>query len=324
MMAKGPTGWEVARAANVSQSTVSLVLSGRARGRVSPATQERVRRIAKELDYRPHAAARSLRLGRSGLVLLILPDMRNPFYARVLDGAEQAARENDCSVVLGRNEDGAITSAASAVDGVMVCCRPRPGLTEGGRQVPLVVLDATAARGVPTVRLDAGDGMAQAVRRLTDLGHTRIGYLHAPRRTLTFQSRWTAFKRATASLTTVVTASELTVSDAESAAGRLLSTAMTAVVCDDDVQAAGLYRTAQRAGVRIPDDLSVVGFGNTEVSRLLYPALTAVEMPGEDLGRTGLVMLLEVLGGHQRTRRAMLPTSLIERESIGPPPTQPG
>jgi LacI family transcriptional regulator len=327
MSSKGPTGWEVARAANVSQSTVSLVLSGRAQGRVSPSTQERVRRIAKELGYRPHAAARSLRLGRSGLVLLIVPDVQNPFFARVLDGAEQAAHENECSVVLGSHQHGAvITGAANAVDGVLVCSKPPPDLTEGGgRQVPMVVLDSSARRGVPTVRLDVGDGMVQAVRRLIQLGHRHIGYLHAPQRTSTFQTRWAAFKRATADISTVVVSSDLTVSGAEQASRELLSPpghGLSAVVCDDDVQAAGLYRAAQQLGVQIPRDLSVIGFGNTEVSRMLYPSLTTVELSGEELGRTGLAMLLDLLGGQQPSRRAVLPTTLVERDSVGPPPAQ--
>jgi LacI family transcriptional regulator len=320
---KGPTGWEVARAANVSQSTVSLVLSGRAQGRVSPATQERVRRIAKELGYRPHAAARSLRLGRSGLVLLVVPDLQNPFFTRVLDGAEQAAHENECSVVLGSLKHGAaITGAAAAVDGVMVCSKPPPELIEGGRPVPTVVLDSTASRGVPTVRLDAGDGMTQAVRRLTGLGHRRIGYLHAPQRLSTFQSRWSAFKRATGGLPTVVAGADVTVAAAEQAGHRLLTSPEakpTAVVCDDDLQAAGLYRAARQLDVRIPRDLSVIGFGNTDVSRLLYPTLTSVELSGQELGRAGLTMLLELIDGQQPTRRAVLPTSLVERESTAPP-----
>lgn len=324
MSSKGPTGWEVARAANVSQSTVSLVLSGRAQGRVSPSTQERVRRIAKELGYRPHAAARSLRLGRSGLILLILPDIKNPFFARVLDGAEQAAHEHECSVVLGSHQHGTvITGAANAVDGVLVCSKPPPDLTEAGRQVPMVMLDSATRRGVPSVRLDVGDGMMQAVRLLMKLGHKRIGYLHAPQRTSTFQTRWSAFKRVTEGVSTVVVSADLTVSAAEDASRELLSSpghGVTAVVCDDDAQAAGLYRTAQQIGMRIPQDLSVIGFGNTEVSRMLYPSLTTIELSGEELGRTGLIMLLDLLGGRQPSRRSVLPTTLVERDSTGPPP----
>ena len=324
MTGKGPTGWEVARAAKVSQSTVSLVLSGRAEGRVSAATQDRVRRIARELGYRPHAAARSLRLGRSGLVLLVVSKVQNPFCAKVLDGAEQAAYENECSVVLGSNRHRTmITGAAGAVDGVMVCAKSPPDLGEELRRLPTVVLDSTARRGMPTVRLDVGDGMATAARRLIQFGHRRIGYLRALQRTSTFKSRWSAFRRSTAELETTVVSADVTIAAAEAASHRLLTASgprPTAIICDDDVQAAGVYRTALRLGVRIPEDLSVIGFGDTEVSRALYPALTTVELSGEELGRAGLVMLLDMLGGRQRTRRTVLPAKLTERESVGPPP----
>ncbi|HEY3259798.1 MAG TPA: LacI family DNA-binding transcriptional regulator [Pseudonocardiaceae bacterium] len=323
MTSKGPTGWEVARAANVSQSTVSLVLSGRAVGRVSSDTQERVRRIARELGYRPYAAARSLRLGRSGLVLLVVPELQNPLYARILDGAERAAHENEYSVVLGSDRHAAvINAAASAVDGVLVCCEPPPDLDDV-RQVPMVVLESTARRGVPTVRLDVGDGMKQVVRRLVELGHHRVGYLRAPPRTWTYLARWNAFKRATGDITTSVAAAEQSIAGAEQAGREVLGQRrprVTAVICDDDVQAAGLYRAAGRLGILIPDELTVVGFGNTEVSRALYPSLTSVELAGEELGRTGLLMLFDLLGGKQPSHRAVLPTSIVERESTAPAP----
>lgn len=162
MAARGPTGWEVARAANVSQSTVSLVLSGRAEGRVSARTQELVRRIAGELGYRPHAAARSLRLGRSGLVMLVVPDVQNPFFARVLDGAQRAAHENQVSVLLGSGEYG-INDSVNAVDGVLVCSKQPPDMTARLGQVPMVVMDTTPPAGVPCIRLGVAAGMTTAV-----------------------------------------------------------------------------------------------------------------------------------------------------------------
>ncbi|HET8641559.1 MAG TPA: LacI family DNA-binding transcriptional regulator [Pseudonocardiaceae bacterium] len=321
LTSRGPTGWEVARAANVSQSTVSLVLSGRAGGRVSPATQERVRRVAKELGYRPHAAARSLRLGRSGLVLLVAPDVRDPLFAGVVDGAGRAAHENGCSVVLAANQNGALLGgAASAVDGVVVCAKPSRELTGSGGQLPMIVLDATAPRGVPAVRLDVADGMSRAVRRLIELGHRHIGYLHAPNR----PSRWAAFKRAAADVRATTVTARLTAEAAERAGRELLSDPdgrVTAIVCDGDEHAAGLYRAAYGMGLRIPEDLSVIGFGGTGLGELLSPPLTTVELPGEELGRTGVVMLLGLLAGQPPVQRALLPMTLRERHSTAPPPS---
>src|SRR5437879_4299132 len=94
-----PTSFDVAKRAGVSQSTVSLVLSGKAAGRVSWSTQETVLRVARELNYQPHMAARTLRLGRTHVAALIIPDVSNPIFATVLQGAEQAARLRDYTVV---------------------------------------------------------------------------------------------------------------------------------------------------------------------------------------------------------------------------------
>lgn len=87
---------------------------------------------------------------------------------------------------------------------------------------------------------------------------------------------------------------------------------VTAIVCDDDVRTAGVNRAVYQLGPRIPDDLSVVGFGNTDISRLLYPSLTTVDLPGEDLGRTGTTMPLDQLLGHPPEAPDTLPTRLLQ------------
>lgn len=328
-MAARATGWEVAQAANVSQSTVSLVLSGRAAGRVSARTQELVRRVADELGYRPHAAARSLRLGRSGLVMVVVPDLQNPFFVRVLDGAQRAARENRVSVLLGSEQHGggAAPDAVNGVDGVLVCSRRPPDATAGAGRVPMVVLDCTAPAGVPCIQLGVAAGMTIAVRRLIELGHEHIGYLRAKPRASTFTARWRAFQRATFAVHTRVCSAGRSVADAEQVGARLLGASadrVTAVVCDDDLQAAGVYRAARTAGIGIPEDLSVLGFGNTVVSRLLLPDLTSVELYGEELGRTGLVTLLQLIEDGSPATRSTLRSTLVERGSTGAAPQQAG
>lgn len=163
-MATRATGREVALAANVSQSTVSLVLSGRAEGRVSVRTQQLVRRVAEELGYLPHAAPRLLRLGRSGLVMLVVPDLRNPFFLRVLDGVQQAARDHEVSMVLVAEQCGAVPrDSVNAVDGLLVCSGAYRDAAAHLGHVPTVVLNATPPPGVPCVRPGVAAGMT-AVR----------------------------------------------------------------------------------------------------------------------------------------------------------------
>jgi LacI family repressor for deo operon, udp, cdd, tsx, nupC, and nupG len=311
----------VAREAGVSQSTVSLVLSGRTQGRVSVATQERVRQAAERLGYRPHAAARSLRSGRSGLIVLTVPQLQNPFFVRVMDGAEHAAFEQGYSVVLTSRGRDAIFKAAAAIDGIIACSQPLPNLDGSAGHVPAVILDYEASRGVPHIGMDVHGGMAAAVRHLSALGHTRIGYVQSEVRTPTFRARAAGFRRAATRLSTTVVSVELSAEAAERAVKPMLAARqdrVTAIVCDDDVQAAGVYRAAYGRGLRIPEQLSVVGLGNTDISRLLYPTLTSVELPGENLGRTGTAMLLDLLHGRTPQASEALPTQLLERDSTCP------
>lgn len=294
-------------------------LSGRAAGRVAAATQERVRKAALRLAYRPHAAARSLRSRRSGLVVLMVPQVvnpLNPFFALVMNGAEQAAYENGYSVVLAIGRRGPTFDVAASVDGIIVCSQPLPELEDPGR-IPAVLLDHKVSRDVPSVRMDVAGGMTAAVRHLAELGHTRIGHVRSMFPTPTFQARARAFRWATAQLDTEAVTSDLSATASERAVQELLAPErdrVTAVICDDDLQAAGVYRAAHQLGLRIPDQLSVVGFGNTDISTMLNPGLTTVDLPGEQLGRAGMTLLLEqLLGGTPRTR-SVLPARLQERD----------
>src|SRR6266536_5701684 len=128
-----PTSFDVAKRAGVSQSTVSLVLNGKAAGRVSPRTQEAVRRVAQELGYQPSMAARTLRLGRTHVAALIIPDVSNPVFAAVLQGAEQAARSRDYTVVqvsTGNDSDWqrriVHALATRSIDGFILCSLDLP------------------------------------------------------------------------------------------------------------------------------------------------------------------------------------------------------
>jgi LacI family transcriptional regulator, repressor for deo operon, udp, cdd, tsx, nupC, and nupG len=242
-----------------------------------------------------------------------------------MDCAERAAFEHGYSVVLTSGRRDTIFEAATAVDGIIACSQPLPNLDGSAGHLPAVILDYKASKGVPHIGMDVNGGMAAAVRHLSALGHTRIGYVQSVLRTPTFRARAAGFRRAAARLSTTVVSVELSTAAAEAAAEQAVKPMLaaqhdrvTAIVCDDDVQAAGVYRAAYELGLRIPDQLSVVGFGNTDISRLLYPSLTSVELPGENLGRTGTAMLFDQM--HDRTPQApaALPTRLLERDSTGP------
>jgi DNA-binding LacI/PurR family transcriptional regulator len=322
------TSIDVARHAGVSQSTVSLVLSGKASGRVSEATQERVRRSARELGYRPNVAAQALRLGASRAVALLVPDITNPFFSRVLRGAQRAAQAAGYTVALVDTANDRRWEAqsfealrAGPVDGYLLFEVSRPEALGPGQHV---VLMETEAPRCPSVRFDAEGGAAAAFRHLLELGHRHIGHLAAAFDAPTFHLRDAARRRvlAEAGLDPDAQPRAMTpigIDDARDAAAPLLAERPTAVFCDDDVIAAGLYLAARESGLRIPRDLSVVGFDDMDFARVLEPPLTTVALDAEQLGASAFELLDGRMAGRRTRRRVVLPADLLVRGSTAAP-----
>ena len=326
---QSPTSVDVAREAGVSQSTVSLVFSGKAQGRVSEATQERVRSAARELGYRPNVAAQALRLGSSRAVALLVPDITNPFFSRVLRGAQRAAQEAGYTVALvdtGNDRRWEAQSfealRAGPVDGYLLFEVMPPEALESDNAV--VVIESEVENR-PSVRFDAEAGAAAAFQHLVDLGHRRIGHLAAAFDAPTFHAREAARRRVLAGagldpdeLPRVET--PIAIEDARVAAGPLLDHRPTAVYCDDDLLAAGLYLAARERGLAIPGELSVVGFDDMDFARVLEPPLTTVALDAEKLGAIACALLEACMAG-RGGGRVVLPAELLVRDSTGPPPS---
>jgi DNA-binding LacI/PurR family transcriptional regulator len=323
-----PTSIDVARCAGVSQSTVSLVFSGKGRGRVSEATQERVRECARELGYRPNAAAQALRLGASRAVALLVPDMTNPFFSRVLRGAQYAAAEAGYIVILvdtrnDRHWESQSFDAlrAGPVDGYLLFEVTEPDAL--GPDENVVLMETEAPRR-PSVRFDGEGGAAAAFEHLVELGHRRIGHLAAAFRALTFEHREKSRERVLSEAGIDPDAqprvlTPITIEDARENGHALLDDEPTAVFCDDDVIAAGLYLAARDRGLRIPDDLSVIGFDDMEFARVLEPPLTTVALDADLLGRKSFELLELQLSGTRTRKRLVLPAELLVRGSTAAP-----
>jgi DNA-binding LacI/PurR family transcriptional regulator len=322
------TSVDVAHCAGVSQSTVSLVFSGKSRGRISEATEERVRRCASELGYRPNVAAQALRLGSSGAVALLVPDITNPFFSRVLRGAQRAAQTAGYTVALVDTandrrwqEQSFEALRAGPVDGYLLFEVSAPEAL--GPDEHVVLMEAEAPRR-PSVRFDAEGGAGDGFRHLVELGHRRIGHLAAAFDAPTFHLREVARRRvlAEAGLDPDAQPRALTpigIDDARDVAGPLLDEQPTAIFCDDDVIAAGLYLAARERGVRIPSDLSVIGFDDMDFARVLDPPLTTVALDAELLGASAFELLEVRMGGRRTRRRVVLPAELLVRGSTARP-----
>jgi LacI family transcriptional regulator, repressor for deo operon, udp, cdd, tsx, nupC, and nupG len=307
----------------VSQSTVSLVLSGKGRGRVSAATEASVRRAAEELGYRANVAARALRTGSARTVGLVVPDVTNPFFGRVLRGAQRAAWQEGYAVLLadaGNDRHWQLASLAAlralTVDGYLFF-EVEPPAGEALRGVAI----ETLPRGLPVVRLDGAAGVHAAVSHLIDLGHRRIGHVAAEIDTDTFHIRRAAFDAAAGDPGELRVVSPVSVDGARAAADTLLALddPPTAVFVDDDLMASGVYLAARERGVAIPANLSVVGFDDVDLARVLDPPLTTVAAEAEGLGAAAFRALFGVLSGEDVAAEQVLPVRLVVRGSTAAP-----
>ncbi|MEO3975341.1 LacI family DNA-binding transcriptional regulator [Streptomyces sp. CAU 1734] len=330
-----PTSRDVARAAGVSQATVSLVLGGKWRGRVSQRTADHVRETARALDYRPNLAARNLRLGRTRTALLVVPALTNEFFARVHTGAAAVAEAHGFGVVVYPSPEGIgpardpFASSPAALDGVIASSMAATAVAAlRGTDLPLVMLDSDPAdrEAAAHVNLDIADGMRRVAEHLLALGHRRFLHLASAVDSWTFDVRARALAgtiRAVPGTAVATVRAAFDVAGAREATERALTgpgPRPTAVVCDGDLLAAGACKAVRRLGLRVPADISVTGFDDFALATAVEPELTTVRLPAQQVGERGMSALLAVLDGAPPTGDD-LPVELIVRDSTAPPPS---
>ncbi|GAB82480.1 LacI family DNA-binding transcriptional regulator [Shimwellia blattae] len=326
------TSKQVAREANVSQSTVSLVLSGKSEGRVSLKTRQLVEETARRMGYRPNLSARSLRTGISMTIALAVPNVKQPFFGEVLYAAETLAASKGYSVILVDTSSEPLWAErivqmieSMTIAGCIVyACDKASGITLSRTGNKIIYIEAEDT-SLCHIDLNANSGIEQVLQHLTSLGHTKIGYFAAQYNKSLFRYRFKAFtdKVARHDLPTdkrwyVGSTFELDV--ATEKAMSLVKSGVTAIFCDDDLLAGAVYRACRQAGLRIPEDMSVVGFNDIEMARMLYPELTTVSIPAADIGTMALGMFFtNVLGNSSRTKPEILELELIVRHSTSSP-----
>ena len=267
----------------MSQSTVSLVLSGKSAGRISAKTEEAVRRAAEELGYRPNMAARALRTGAARSVGLVVPDVTHPFFGLTMRGAQEAAWSAGYAVALvdvplDRPLEAPLEALrAGPADGFIYFSVEPPERRPGGERI--VVIEAEP-EGVPWVALDTAGGTDAALAHLIELGHRRIAQLGSRVQYPTFQIRTARWRAALESVG--VSADPRRCGPGPGSISTTLvgrpgrcwrsDEPPTAVICDDDILAGGVYLAARELGLRIPGDVSVVGFDDLPFARVLVSA----------------------------------------------------
>ncbi|MGC2999194.1 LacI family DNA-binding transcriptional regulator [Streptomyces sp. G35A] len=328
-----PTIRDVAARAGVSKSLVSLVLRGS--GQVRPEKREAVLRAARELGYRPNAAARSLSERRSGTVGVLLNDLRNPWFVDLLDGLDSLLHASGLRMLLAdarlnrrTGQDPADPFLELGVDGlVVVGTLPGPAALEAvAERMPVVLAGAREAvpPGVDVVAGDDEHGARLVTEHLIGLGHRRIAHIagYGAVGELRRRSFEAAMRRHGLAAGAVAENADMTEEGGYRATVRLLNRPErpTAVFAVNDITGVGALSAAEELGLRIPRDLSVVGYDNTGISRLRHLWLTTVDNASHEVGRRAARCLLDRLETPGGAGDLLLAAPTLEiRGTSGPP-----
>ncbi|MFJ3385106.1 MULTISPECIES: LacI family DNA-binding transcriptional regulator [unclassified Curtobacterium] len=326
---------DVARAAGVSIPTVSKVINNR--DGVAPATMLRVQEVVERLGYETSLVARSLRSSRTGVIGILVPEFE-PFSTELLRGVSTAATGTGyellayAGLVTGASQPGWERRSLSRLSGTLIdgaiVVTPTTALSTSS--IPVVAIDPhTGPEGHATVDTDNEGGARSAVDHLLALGHTRIAHIHGRADLASAQLRETGYRAALADAglrvdEDLVRAGDYQEDRATAVARELLSIPdrPTAVFAANDSSAIGVLHAAAELGLRVPQDLSVIGFDDVPQASTTTPPLTTVAQPLADLGAAAVEMLLTMLRGEPAPEHVRLSTSLRVRQSTGPVPTR--
>ncbi|NMR19267.1 LacI family transcriptional regulator [Cellulomonas fimi] len=326
---------DVARTAGVSAATVSKVINGRYG--VASATVQRVQKVIDDLGYESSLVARSLRSHRTNVVGILVAEFE-PFSTEILKGVSQAVGGTGYELLAYSGGGRAGTSVGwerrylsrlggTLIDGAILVT---PTVVDSGGSVPVVAIDPhSGPSGMPTVDSDNFTGALVATEHLLELGHRRVGFLGGRPDLESSRLREEGYRTALATAGIPVEPELMRVGgyrreSAHEPAHELLSLPQrpTAIFAANDLSAIGTMDVARELGLRIPDDLSIVGFDNVPESVLTSPPLTTISQPIQLMGSEALRLLIHLMDGtDERSTHVQLPTELIERASTGAPAT---
>jgi len=326
---------DIARAAKVSHSTVSRAL--RDSSLVSPETAERIKRIARESHFRVSAVGRSLATGRTNSIGVVVTTISDPFIAEVVTAVEDTANARRYSVILASSKSDperemkvVQSFEERRVDGILVLASRvgsvyMPMLAQ--MKIPIVLINSQhPGEFIYSVSIDNSAGARAATRFLIQLGHKRIGYVGDRAGTPSSATRLAGYRLAL-ERANIPFLQELTAEGDVHPEGGLRATQRllslpdrpTAIFCYNDMTAMGALNAAWQIGLRIPEDISIIGFDDLAIASYTIPPLTTVRQPKHDMGRMATEILLNLLAGSTSETSRSVQGELIVRESTAPP-----
>ncbi len=335
---------DIAQKAGVSKTAVSFAFNNP--NRLSEATVKQILSIAEEMGYSPDPVARSMSTGRTGTIGLLLPQpmpeiVRNPYFPEFLEGIGEECTHSGLSLMLVPPLKGSIRRAIvnAAVDGFLTL-----GLEEykatmvvlRQRGVPFVTVDSDPIEGVPAINVDDAGGACQAMQHVLSLGHRQIAILairsgkqgHYREYVGTLGARMHGYLQALEEYGLNINGRSIRLFECNSTEEGGMESFQTlwksryrptAIIAMSDIIAIGVIKAATEAGIRIPQDLSVVGFDDITLASLIHPALTTVKQPSREKGKIATQQLVRLIESEAGLLHQILPTRFIERSSVCTP-----
>ena len=328
---------DLAKQLNVSTATVSRALSRP--DMVAPATRERVLEVVRRSGYQMNAIARSLRTQSTQTIGIIVSDIRNPFFSAIVKTVEDVARINGYSVLIcnadedGRNEEVALQLLIERQVSGVIHCSAGANLDLlrilQKKSIPLVDLDRQSGlEDVDTVVLNNQLGAALATWHLVELGHKRVAIISGPRHLSNARNRLDGFRKTLRSAHIIGKKEYIEFGDFREQSGRDAAERLLALrippsaifVANNEMMAGALFAIRQRR-IKVPRDLSLVGFDDLFFAPYTHPPLTTVRQPKEHMGKLATEIVLKLLAGTSCEYNVKVQGELIIRDSTAPPPS---
>ena len=322
---------DVSKIAGVSVATVSRTLTKP--DKVSEKTRKIVHEAIEQTNYKPDILARNFRTRKSSTVLVLVPDIANPFFSRVIRGIEQSAQSLGYAVLLGDTQgerDREITYAnmvkTSQADGIIQLDCHIPFEDKNDRSSPIVnACDCVRGTDMPTVQLDNVEAAKKMAEHLISLGHSEIGVISGPENSTITNDRLRGFKAALEEAGLDYNPAHRMYGDYTIPSGAMatielleLNDPPSAILCMNDEMAIGAIRQVKKMGLRVPDDVSITGFDDINFAEYCDPSLTTVSQPAEEFGTNAMHMLVDLINGKEPANKNIyLPFELVIRDSTG-------
>jgi LacI family transcriptional regulator len=326
---------DIAKLAGVSSATVSRVINGS--NLVRQETVERVRKVIDEVKFFPNNSATTLKYGRSDTYGLIIPDITNPFFPEFIKCFEGIVVENDQEMLMattdsrsGRMQQSIRRMLIRKVEGLALLAseiETEPFEDVIQNRVPLVTMDrGHTAKGLSDVTINNKSGMDQALQHLKDLRHKKIGYIGGSAGLTISDHRVEAFIRALKRVDIVPRPEFIKIGDYRITGGMAAMTELfcnknrpTAVLAANDLTAIGAMKAAMQMGYSIPDDVSIIGFDDIEMSDIVHPPMTTLRLPRYELAKAFFDALEHLKNNPQSEgEQYSVKTTLVVRQSTGP------